>query len=181
MREMGNFLLLERTVGNVSSLLSTGLYQSHNQSSYPPLVTSQQGVCFILIKELTSEVYPYAFEISIKNIFYVRFWGFFLLFFHFLKPSWPFTSSTSLPIKVTVAWYSRLSMWSYPTLAFKSHPSQPPGTSPVTKVSLTVHKHSLMSTRLCLSLLLLFSQPKIFKTTFSNIFIILWELVSSAY
>lgn len=85
MREMGNFLLLERTVGNVSSLLSTGLYQSHSQSSYPPLVTSQQGVFFILIKELTSEVYPYAFEISIKNIFYVRFWGFFLLFFSFPK------------------------------------------------------------------------------------------------
>lgn len=179
---MGNFLLLERALGNLPSLLSTGLRQSHSHSLYLPLVTLQQGVFFFFFFNEgtdTSSISLCLWNFN-KEHFLCKIWVSFS-FFHFLKPSWAFTSSTSLQIKVTVAWYYGLFMWSYPKLPFKSHPSQPPGTSPVTKVSLTVHKHSLMSTRLCLSLLLLFTQPKIFKTHFSNIFIILWDLVSSAY
>lgn len=172
---MSNFLLLEKALENLPSLLSTGLHQSYSQSLYQPLVTLQQGVFFF------NEVYPLCLWNFNKEHFLCKIWVSFSFIFSFPKANLGF----HFIYFFTNKGHYGLIFWNFhvilPQIIFLSHPSQPPGTSPVTKVSLTVHKHSLMSKRLCLSLLLLFSQPKIFKTTFSNIFIILWEPVSSVY
>ena len=50
----------------------------------------------VQVKELICQVHPYAFEISGKIIFSVRFEFLFVLLFYFLQTSWAFTLPDSL-------------------------------------------------------------------------------------